>query len=78
MRSKRLWAGAWLALAGTAAAADTTVLSAARIHTMDAARPLAQAMAYDGGGRILALGETDALLQRYPDARDAKNAETGT
>ncbi|RZA22248.1 MAG: amidohydrolase [Lysobacteraceae bacterium] len=51
------------------AMAQTTVLSAARIHTMDTAQPRAQAMAYDDRGRILALGDTAALLKRYPQAR---------
>ena len=51
------------------ALAQTTVLSAARIHTMDTARPLAQAMAYDASGKILAVGDTGDLLARYPQAR---------
>lgn len=75
--SLQLLAGGWLAMAGTVAmAADTTVLSAARIHTMDVTRPQAQAMAYDGEGRILALGKTEVLLKRYPQARrlDVGNA----
>jgi predicted amidohydrolase YtcJ len=41
-----------------------TVVSAARIHTMDHEQPRAQAMAYDGDGRILALGGTAELLAR--------------
>lgn len=55
-------------LAGPALA-QTTVLSAARIHTMDTARPLAQAMAYDDTGKILAVGDAKALLAQYPRAR---------
>src|SRR5687768_9517827 len=51
-----------------AVAAEVTVVSAARIHTVDPSQPQAQAMAYDEAGRILALGHTDALLARYPDA----------
>ena len=54
-------------LAGPALA-QTTVLSAARIHTMDAGRPVATAMAFDADGRILAVGGTAALLERFPDA----------
>lgn len=56
--------------------AQTTVLSAARIHTMDTARPLARAMAFDASGRILALGDADELQARYPQARrlDVGNA----
>ena len=58
-----------LGLLATPAMAQTTVLSAARIHTMDAARPVAHALAYDASGKILAVGETDELLARYPQAR---------
>ena len=58
-----------MTLAGHAAAAEVTVLSAARIHTMDVAQPRVQALAFDGDGRILALGDTAALLKRYPNAR---------
>lgn len=50
-------------------AAKVTVLSAARIHTMDTSQPRAQAMAFDEQGRILVLGDTAALLKRYPDAQ---------
>ncbi|MCJ0825888.1 amidohydrolase [Luteimonas sp. 50] len=50
-------------------AAQVTVLTAARIDTMDVAQPRAQAMAFDGSGRILALGAGDELLARYPGAR---------
>jgi predicted amidohydrolase YtcJ len=65
-----------LALAGSATAAEVTVLSAARIHTMDTAQPRVQALAYDDSGRILALGDTAALLKRYPKAKriDAADA----
>ena len=52
-----------------AAEPDVTLLTAARIHTMDPARPQAQAMAYDAQGRILALGAVAELRRRYPDAR---------
>ncbi len=57
------------ALSAPVVASDVTVLSAARIHTMEVARPRAQAMAFDAGGKILALGDTADLLQRYPDAQ---------
>ena len=56
-------------LAVAPAAADITVLTAARIHTMDPARPQAEAMAFDEDGRILALGDADELRRRYPQAR---------
>ncbi|RPE81083.1 amidohydrolase [Vulcaniibacterium tengchongense] len=65
----RALAGALLGLLAGAASAEVTVLSAARIHTMDPARPQARAMAYDEDGRILALGEPDELRRRYPRAR---------
>ena len=58
-----------LAMAMPALAAEVTVLSAARIHTMDAAQPQAEAMAFDADGRILALGERETLLANYPDAQ---------
>ncbi|QOW20292.1 amidohydrolase [Lysobacter ciconiae] len=51
-----------------AAPADITVLVARRIHTMDVARPRAQAMAFDGDGRILALGTRDAVQAQFPAA----------
>ena len=54
--------------AGFAMAAEVTVINAARIHTGDPDLPQAQAMAYDNGGRILALGTTGALLAQYPGA----------
>ena len=47
---------------------EVTVLTAATIRTMDPARPVAGAMAFDGGG-ILAVGAPGALLARWPDAR---------
>ena len=56
------------ALSGPAFAADVTVLSAARIHTMETAQPAATAMAYDDTGKILAVGDTASLMQRYPEA----------
>lgn len=65
------WAlsAAMVAVPMQAWAAKVTVLSAARIHTMETAQPRVQALAFDGQGRILALGDTAALLERYPDAR---------
>lgn len=49
-------------------AAEVTVLSAAKIHTMDHAHPRAQALAFDDAGAILALGDTAALLKQFPKA----------
>lgn len=57
------------AMSGQAMAAGVTVLSAAKIHTMDTAHPVAQAMAFDDTGRILALGDTATLVKRYPKAQ---------
>ncbi|CAA9328897.1 MAG: Exoenzymes regulatory protein AepA precursor [uncultured Lysobacter sp.] len=45
------------------------VLTAARIHTMDVARPQVEAIAYDASGRIVALGSREALLRQYPKAQ---------
>ncbi|MGH8082291.1 MAG: amidohydrolase family protein, partial [Lysobacter sp.] len=64
-----------LALSTPALAASVTVLSAARIHTLDPAQPRAEAMAFDDDGAILALGSRDDLLTRY---RDAKRIDAGS
>ncbi|GAB2522445.1 amidohydrolase [Lysobacter humi (ex Lee et al. 2017)] len=57
-----------LAAAGIASA-GVTLVTAARIHTMDASNPRAEAIAFDDAdGRILAVGTRDALLHRYPNA----------
>jgi len=59
-----------LVCTGLAQAADApTIISAARIHTMDAARPHVQAMAFDAQGRIIELGDTKALRKLHPQAR---------
>ncbi|WP_374555451.1 amidohydrolase [Thermomonas sp.] len=58
-----------LALAAAPAfAADVTVLTARRIHTMDAARPQVEAMAFDAEGKVLALGNVRELLAQHPGA----------
>lgn len=48
----------------------TDLLIAASIHTsdVDAGAPPATAMAWDVSGRIVAVGTSDALRERYPDA----------
>jgi len=56
------------AIAAPAHAAETHLLTAARIHTSDPQRPTAEAMAWDDSGKVLALGNAKALLARYPDA----------
>lgn len=58
-----------LVLSAPALAASVTVLTAARIHTLDPEQPRAEAMAYDEDGKILEVGGKDALLARYPKAR---------
>lgn len=57
-------------LATTAAlpAAATTLLVNARIHTMNQQQPEATAMAWDDAGRILAVGDANALTKRFADA----------
>ena len=53
-----------------ASTGDTvTVLTAARIHTQDARQPQATAIAWDGQGRIIAVGAAAELRKRYPAAR---------
>jgi predicted amidohydrolase YtcJ len=53
-----------------AADADAiTLLTAKRIHTEDPAQPQATAIAWNGEGRIVAVGQTAALRKRYPAAR---------
>ena len=51
------------------AQAQVHVLTAGRVHTSDSARPIAEAIAWDAQGRILAVGGADELRARYPDAR---------
>lgn len=67
---KLVWAvsAALAVMSGPALAAQVTVLTAAKIHTLDAAHPTVQAMAFDDAGRILALGDAATLAKRYPKA----------
>lgn len=59
-----------LAMTGQAAAQDgVTLLTASRIHTMDTSRPMATAMAYGADGRILAVGQAEAVAKQFPQAR---------
>ena len=50
-------------------AAEVTLLTADRIHTSNTAHPVAQAMAWDDSGRLLAVGEMQVLRKRYPQAK---------
>jgi predicted amidohydrolase YtcJ len=69
MRAIRMLLFSSLLFAGQAAAADgVTLLTAARIHTGDAAQPIAQAMAWDARGRLLAVGDAKILAKDYPGA----------
>ena len=52
-----------------AAGQDIALLTAARIHTMDAGMPVATAIAYDASGKILAVGEANALAAQFAKAR---------
>ena len=54
--------------AAAAQAADVHLLTAARIHTSDPQHPLAEAMAWGGDGRLLAVGDAKTLSARWPDA----------
>ncbi len=57
------------AVSGMTLADEVTVLTADRIHTSDPQRPQVQAMAWRQDGRLLELGESAALLAKYPQAR---------
>jgi predicted amidohydrolase YtcJ len=59
---------ALMALAALPASADTMLVNA-RIHTMDAQHPTANAMVWDDSGKLLAVGDQRELQNRYQDAR---------
>lgn len=59
--------GGLLAFSG-ATQAQVQVVTAKRVHTSDPAQPVAEAMAWDAQGRILAVGGAKELQARYPDA----------
>jgi len=60
---------ALLAITTSVATADVTVLTADRIHTMDAQRPPATGLAWDASGHLLMVGNARSLLERFPDAQ---------
>ena len=68
MRGIRFVMAVVLATCMPPAIAEVTVLTAATIRTMDPARPVAGAMAFDDDGAILAVGDAGALHARWPDA----------
>ncbi|WP_238382781.1 amidohydrolase [Cognatilysobacter segetis] len=51
------------------AAGQVTVVTASKVHTMDAAHPVADAFAFDATGRIVDIGERDRVLAAHRDAR---------
>ena len=65
----RAWGVVGLLVFSGAVQAQVTVVTAARVHTSDPARPVAEAMAWDAQGRILAIGGATELQERYPDAK---------
>jgi predicted amidohydrolase YtcJ len=64
-----VWVVALCLLSAGAWASQVQVLTAARIHTSDPQRPTAEAIAWDQTGRVLAVGDAEEMLARYPDAR---------
>jgi predicted amidohydrolase YtcJ len=70
----RIFVVVLFALSGSAASAEVTVLTADRIHTMEPSLPSATALAWDESGRLLAVGERTALLDRYAGARHVEAA----
>lgn len=62
--SRRLAAAVLLALA-IAPLQAATLLVNARVHTLDPARPEATALAWDGEGRLLAVGTTAELQEKF-------------
>lgn len=63
---RTLFAALALALSCTGHAA--TLFHNGRIRTLDEAQPLVEAMLVDDGGRVIALGDSSDLLERYADA----------
>jgi predicted amidohydrolase YtcJ len=59
---------ALLLCAQTCLAADVTVLTAARVHTLAAGREAVDAIAWDATGRVLATGSRANLVSRFPGA----------
>lgn len=68
MRGIRFVMVLMLAACAAPAMAGVTVLTASTIRTMDPARPVAGAMAFDDAGEILAVGDAATLLARWPGA----------
>ncbi len=62
------WGIGGLLAFSSATQAQVQVVTAKRVHTSDPAQPVAEAMAWDAQGRILAVGGAKELQARYPDA----------
>jgi len=77
-RLAALLATALVSSAGVAATGHGSpgVLVNARIHTLEAGRPAAEALAWDATGRIIAVGNQDEVLAKAPGAavHDAQGA----
>ena len=58
-----------LCFSTAALAGQVQVLTAARVHTSDPQQPVAEALAWDQDGRVLAVGSTQEMLARYPQAQ---------
>ena len=54
-----------------------TLLQAGRIHTSDPDQAVAEAMVWDGDGRLLAVGEGAVLKARFPEARGLLSTTAG-
>ena len=83
MRTRHLAPAALLAASlasgtdvASAGAASAGVLVNARIHTLDEGQPVAEALAWDRDGRIVAVGESDEVVAKVPGApvHDARGA----
>ncbi|SDY06660.1 amidohydrolase [Lysobacter enzymogenes] len=70
MRAAGRWVLASALACGLAASAQAaTVVTAARVHTLDPAQPRAQGLVFDDDGKILAVGGRADLLHLYPKAK---------
>ena len=63
------WLLAAVLCAAGAANAATALLVNARVHTLDPDTPLAQALGWNDDGRIVAVGTSAELRERWPQAR---------
>ena len=66
---RRLVLIAGLCFSTAALAGQVQVLTAARVHTSDPQQPVAEALAWDQDGRVLAVGSAQEMFARYPQAK---------